>query len=86
MWTPKYIQFIVDDGVVLTVDARRGFWERGGFQNSAFANPWTGASIMAPFDQEFFIIMNNAVGGTAFFVDQFENRGEPKPWYARHKF
>lgn len=65
-----------------TVDARDGFWARGGF-NSDFENPWIGADKMAPFDQEFFVILNNAVGGTAFFSDTAENRnGNAKPWLA----
>lgn len=35
---------------------------------------------MAPFDQEFYIIINNAIGGTNYFADHFENRDHPKPW------
>eukprot|EP00471_Norrisiella_sphaerica_P000230 CAMPEP_0184484960 /NCGR_PEP_ID=MMETSP0113_2-20130426/6609_1 /TAXON_ID=91329 /ORGANISM="Norrisiella sphaerica, Strain BC52" /LENGTH=471 /DNA_ID=CAMNT_0026866195 /DNA_START=277 /DNA_END=1692 /DNA_ORIENTATION=+ len=47
-----------------------------------FANPWLGASSSAPFDQEFYLILNLAVGGTAgvgpqgFFPDGLGN----KPW------
>jgi hypothetical protein len=35
---------------------------------------------MAPFDQEFYIIMNLAIGGTAYFSDGFDNRNGGKPW------
>lgn len=81
IWTPTMIQFQIDGSVVLTVDARSGFWARGGFEASGLDNPWVDGTIMAPFDQEFFIIMNNAVGGTGYFADQFENRsGYSKPW------
>jgi len=47
-----------------------------------FANPWVGASPSAPFDQEFYLILNLAIGGTAgvgpqgFFPDGLGN----KPW------
>lgn len=80
VWTPDYIQFLVDNSVVGTVNAGSGFWDRGGFSWSGMANPWADASNMAPFDQEFFIILNNAVGGTAYFPDHFVNRNGGKPW------
>lgn len=36
---------------------------------------------MAPFDEEFFILMNLAVGGTqGFFGDHDQNRLGQKPW------
>lgn len=35
---------------------------------------------MAPFDQPFYIIINLAVGGTAYFPDFFVNQPQPKPW------
>lgn len=80
VWTLNYLQFWVDNNVVGTVNAGEGFWRRGGFETSGADNPWRDATIMAPFDQEFFLIMNLAVGGTAFFDDGFVNRNSPKPW------
>lgn len=80
VWNPDQIQFFVDDDLVGTVRAGNGFWDRGGFGWTGLPNPWAGASPMAPFDQEFFIILNNAVGGTAYFPDSFENRNGGKPW------
>jgi hypothetical protein len=77
-WTPTGIRFLIDGNLVGDVQAGQGFWQRGGFTGT---NPWAGASIMAPFDQEFFIIINNAVGGVNFFVDVFRNEGAPKPWH-----
>jgi hypothetical protein len=35
---------------------------------------------MAPFDHEFYIILNLAVGGNGFFADDYVNEGKPKPW------
>lgn len=78
IWTPYQIEYYVDNDHVGTVHSGNGFWARGGFGGN---NPWAGASIMAPFDQEFFIILNNAVGGTAYFSDGFENRNGGKPWW-----
>jgi len=37
-------------------------------------------AFRAPFDHEFYIIMNLAVGGTAFFPDHWVNKPYPKPW------
>lgn len=57
------------------------FEERFG-ENVRF-NPWTrdGASRMAPFDQEFYMIINLAVGGTnGFFWDGLRNDNGAKPW------
>jgi len=83
VWTPTQIQFSYDNQVMGVVDAGAGFWDRGGpaFQNSGYVNPWNGGTLMAPFDQEFYIIMNVATGGTAFFVDSWVNEGgNRKPW------
>ncbi|CRK95822.1 CLUMA_CG009274, isoform A [Clunio marinus] len=80
IWTQSSIQFLYDNQVVGTVEAGQGFWARGGWQGSGWANPWTSGTVMAPFDQEFYIIMNLAIGGTNFFSDGFDNRNSPKPW------
>ncbi|SPO28264.1 related to beta-1,3-glucan binding protein [Ustilago trichophora] len=64
-----------------------GFWKRGKFPNqmtngTLLSNPW--ASVQgphanaAPFDQEFYLILNVAVGGTnGYFQDGL---GDDKPW------
>jgi len=44
----------------------RDFSTRGGV-----ASPWDSGTPAAPFDQEFYIIMNVAVGGINFFPDKF---------------
>ena len=80
VWTPERIQFFIDNQQVGNVDAGNGFWQRGNFGNSGLSNPWAGASKMAPFDQEFHIIMNLAVGGVNYFADSFRNEGAGKPW------
>jgi beta-glucanase (GH16 family) len=80
VWGPTQIQFIIDDETIGTVEASSGFWERGGFESSGLPNPWVNASSMAPFDQEFYVIMNVAVGGTNYFADSLRNEPSPKPW------
>jgi len=42
-------------------------------------NPWEGFHKSAPFDREYFLILNVAVGGTGYFSDDFTNEGG-KPW------
>ena len=64
-----------------------GFWELGEFDQDTWRNnPWQGRSKMAPFDQEFYLKLNVAVGGTGvagsgtFFEDDYINGSGPKPW------
>lgn len=80
VWTPNLLQFLINGEIVGTVEAGSGFWNAGNFAGSGLPNPWAQGTTMAPFDQEFFIIINNAVGGTNYFSDDFENRNGGKPW------
>ncbi|SGZ49831.1 CIC11C00000003628 [Sungouiella intermedia] len=86
-WSDKYIKTYVDRRLqqVFYHKFNKPFWQVGKFQttyqNGSFIeNPWplNGAnSDIAPFDQEFYLILNVAVGGTnGFFPDQMGN----KPW------
>lgn len=70
------------DGEVLgTVEpSEGGFWELGGFGNSSYDNPWVGGTKMAPFDREFYLIVNLAVGGLGYFPDDAVNGNGKKPW------
>ena len=59
-------------------------WERGRFatyvtdNNTALIDPWaTTIDRNAPFDQEFFLILNVAVGGTNGFFPEYVGN---KPW------
>ena len=78
-WTKDRIQTYIDseDNVVLDVDTSdKTFWEKGGWENRD--NPWAHEEdLNAPFNQEFFLILNVAAGGTnGYFPD-----GEcGKPW------
>ncbi|KAI9138770.1 concanavalin A-like lectin/glucanase domain-containing protein [Paraphysoderma sedebokerense] len=75
-WTTKGITMYTDGQVVFNIDFTKigGFWKFGEFTNGT--NPW-GDSLAAPFDQEFYMILNVAVGGTAnYFPDDMAG----KPW------
>jgi hypothetical protein len=39
------------------------FFNKGGFAQS-YENPWKDAPVNAPFDQNYYLIINLAVGGT----------------------
>lgn len=83
-WSDKYIKTYVDKRLQQVFYHRfnKPFWEVGKFlptyQNGSYIqNPWPAGSPIAPFDQEFYLILNVAVGGTnGFFPDQMGN----KPW------
>jgi len=61
--------------IVLNVQIDQSFWQRGGWGNT-YNNPWAAGDEDAPFDQQFFLIFNVAVGGTnGYFPD-----GNGKPW------
>jgi beta-glucanase (GH16 family) len=80
-WTPEKMTFSVDDEEIGTVGVGSGFWNRGDFESKAPGtdDPWRYASKMAPFDQEFYMIINLAVGGVAYFPDDTQNPVD-KPW------
>lgn len=62
---------------VLTVDfTQQSFWQRGQFPAS-FANPWVGEDNAAPFNREFHLVLNLAVGGTNSY---FPDGQGGKPW------
>lgn len=81
-WTPDYIKFSIDDEETGKVTPPKGgFWKLGNFSDYGIENPWKGSkSDMAPFDDEFYIIINLAVGSTSFFSDKGINYPNKKPW------
>ena len=79
VWGPTGLQYFYDNELALDVQVGEGFWERGGFQSTDLPNPWVDATLMAPFDQEFFFIFDLAIGGN-YFGDSAINRDYPKPW------
>ncbi|XP_046390487.1 beta-1,3-glucan-binding protein-like [Ischnura elegans] len=80
-WTEKKIEFFVDKTYLGGIDAPQGgFWKLGGFdENPGGKNIWENGGPMAPFDRQFFFVLNVAVGGR-FFPDGWKNYPYPKPW------
>lgn len=86
LWTPENMTFSVDGEVFGSVEPPQGgFWEMGNFTNSNYDNPWAGGTKIAPFDQEFYFIINLAVGGISFFPDDAVNGNGKKPWSNKSK-
>ena len=56
---------------VLDHSIKQSFWQLGGWSfNPHWTNPWKYGHLNAPFDQEFYLIINLACGGlTGFFPD-----------------
>jgi hypothetical protein len=78
-WTPKYLFTYMDSRLlqVTFVDFNQPFWQRGKF-NSAVTNPWGQTGLVStPFDQDFYLIINVAVGGTNSW---FPDGQGGKPW------
>jgi len=77
VWTQDHIITYVDDVKIMEVNPGSSFWDYGNFNGN---NIW-GSNKMAPFDQEFYMIFNVAVGGTnGFFPDGNHYGGTTKPW------
>lgn len=61
----------------MSVPINQSFWQFGNWSGSGLDNPWINGGQNAPFDQEFYLIINLAVGGTnGYFPDNVGN----KPW------
>lgn len=60
----------------------QSFWEWGNFsKHGDINNPWAAGSKMAPFDQDFYLVLNVAVGGiNSYFPDDATNGVSAKPW------
>ena len=84
-WSEKYIFTYIDSRLlqVLYTDFNKPFWQKGRFAPSTsngtrLVDPWSQIGRdSTPFDQDFYLILNVAVGGTnGWFQDGIEG----KPW------
>ncbi|XP_012945133.1 beta-1,3-glucan-binding protein [Aplysia californica] len=76
-WSPDHLITFIDDQQIMAVyPPSGGFWQKGGFSGN---NIW-GGNKMAPFDQEFYMIFNVAVGGTNGFFPDGNLYPTTKPW------
>lgn len=84
-WSEKYLYTYLDGRLlqVLYNKFRTPFWKRGHFplmysNGTAIANPWGQTGNPAtPFDQDFYLLLNVAVGGTNGW---FKDGEAGKPW------
>ncbi|XP_062592213.1 beta-1,3-glucan-binding protein-like [Saccostrea cucullata] len=88
IWDEDHIEVSFDGQRILNVvPPPEGFWKLGELEKTHINNPYKyTTNKMAPFDQEFFIILNVAVGGVGFFPDKFRNAPSPKPWNDKSEF
>ncbi|KIW48575.1 uncharacterized protein PV06_01147 [Exophiala oligosperma] len=84
-WSEKYLYTYLDSRLLQVLYNRFNtpFWKRGDFplslpNGTAIVNPWSQATDKAaPFDEDFFLILNVAVGGTNGW---FKDGVAGKPW------
>ncbi|KAG5644402.1 hypothetical protein DXG03_008569 [Asterophora parasitica] len=86
-WTEEFLRIYVDTRLHTLLDLRfnKPFFQRGEFPQVVFngsdlvalQNPWINGTNATPFDQEFYLILNVAVGSTSGWFP--EGEGE-KPW------
>lgn len=85
-WTDKFLRVYVDSRTrtLLTFPFKKSFWDVGEFEQSTLSdptlkNPWTNGSTSAPFDQEFYLILNVGVGGSNGWFPDWQGE-DGKPW------
>lgn len=84
-WSEKYIYMYLDTRLLQVMYNKFAtpFWQRGRFplsgaNGTSFVDPWTQtANPATPFDQNFYLILNVAVGGTNGW---FQDGVAGKPW------
>ena len=84
-WSEKYLFTYIDTRLlqVLYTTFKEPLWQRGNFplsdsNGTSLVDPWSQTGNPAtPFDQDFYLIMNVAVGGTNGW---FEDGKSGKPW------
>ncbi|KAK3627245.1 hypothetical protein LTR56_019345 [Elasticomyces elasticus] len=84
-WSEKYIFSYIDTRLlqVMYVNFNKPFWQKGDFPPSdsngtRLVDPWSQTGEKStPFDQDFYLILNVAVGGTNGW---FEDGVKSKPW------
>ena len=79
IWNETYIGTYLDDesNVVLSHAIEDSFWSMTELSSPPWDNPWIGQGNNAPFDREFYLIINLACGGTN---DYFPDDQGGKPW------
>lgn len=80
-WDDKVIYTYLDNDtnkILFVNHSAMSYWERSGLSGSGRSNPWNWSkNKCAPFDTDFYLILNVAVGGT---IGYFEDGIANKPW------
>lgn len=79
-WNETRLETYIDSpsNVVLSVDmSTTDFFTKGGWASGGQDNPWVGEGANAPFNRDFYLILNVAVGGTGGY---FAEGMCDKPW------
>ncbi|PSN57618.1 Beta-1, partial [Blattella germanica] len=82
-WTPENIKFSIDGEPKwnITPSLGGGFGSAAGLNQEFNRNVDNSGSIMAPFDQQFYLVISLAVGGISdYFPDKSGNVHYKKPW------
>eukprot|EP00486_Rosalina_sp_Unknown_P016167 CAMPEP_0201596728 /NCGR_PEP_ID=MMETSP0190_2-20130828/193357_1 /ASSEMBLY_ACC=CAM_ASM_000263 /TAXON_ID=37353 /ORGANISM="Rosalina sp." /LENGTH=398 /DNA_ID=CAMNT_0048057255 /DNA_START=134 /DNA_END=1330 /DNA_ORIENTATION=+ len=85
-WTPSGFNCSVDGNLYFTVNTGDGYWTKGAFDTNMpnSYNPWQYGNKDAPFDQDFFFILNVAAGGTnGYFPTGSISQPDGLPSYAQ---
>nr|Q8ISB6.1 RecName: Full=Beta-1,3-glucan-binding protein 2; Short=BGBP-2; AltName: Full=Beta-1,3-glucan recognition protein 2; Short=BetaGRP-2; Flags: Precursor [Manduca sexta]AAN10151.1 beta-1,3-glucan recognition protein 2 [Manduca sexta] len=75
LWKPNGLELMVDGEVYGTIDAGDGFYQIAKNNLVSHASQWLKGTVMAPFDEKFFITLGLRVAGIHDFTD-----GPGKPW------
>jgi hypothetical protein len=80
-WNEKGIKTFLDGKVVLDYPFDEDNWTKGGFDKkypNMYENPWKNSTnISAPYDKEFYLVLNVAAGGLNGY---FQDETCDKPW------
>ena len=65
-WTPEGFNCSLDGKLYFSVETGDGYWAKGQFDSNqpGSYNPWQYGAKDAPFDHNFFFVLNVAAGGT----------------------
>ncbi|KAM6500153.1 ectomycorrhiza-upregulated GH16 glucan endo-1,3-beta-glucosidase precursor [Amanita muscaria] len=86
-WTEKFMRIYVDSRLhtLLDLSFDQSFFQRGDYPGviingsniEPLQNPWSNGTKSTPFDQEFYLLLNVAVGGTTGWFPDWQGN---KPW------
>lgn len=78
-WNETYMGTYLDHefNTVLSHTINESFWRMTGLSSPPWNNPWVGRGSNAPFDRDFYLIINLACGGTNGY---FPDGQGGKPW------